>query len=171
MLSRSSIIRRAFCLSALVLAAACESGTEPAREGVFDGTWAGQRFAGDAEAVVVGDSLYLVGGSPAGAMDQVFVAIGIGGVEGPGEYPLGPGAAELRYLVGGDGIWAGYETTQPDAGMVVVTSTTGGLFTGHVRFTADAQPGGTPAGARAEFDADFRAPVARHTLGLPIGAR
>jgi hypothetical protein len=164
-----SAFRRAACLAALVLAAGCEHGMEPGREGVFDGTWAGARFDGEASAVLVGDSVYIVGGLRSGRDYTHWLAVAIGEVRGPGEYPLGAGGAEMRYLAGGDGIWASYATTQPGAGRVVITSTRGATVVGHVQFDAEVGRGLAPVGPRASFDAEFRAPVEAHAL-RPIGS-
>lgn len=163
-----STFRRAACLAALVLAAGCEYGVEPSREGVFDGTWAGARFDGEASARLVGDSVYILGGLRSGRDYTHWLAVAIGEVHGPGEYPLGPGDAEMRYLEGGDAIWASYATTQPGAGRVVITSTTGAMVVGHVEFHAEVGRGLAPVGQRASFDAEFRAPVEAHAL-RPFG--
>lgn len=149
-------IRRAACCAALVLFAACESSTEPSQIGELRGMWAGEAWDGDAHAFIVNDSLYVSGASD-GWMNGPYVSVAVGEFSGPGSYPLGPGAAEVKYITGGDGIWASYRSTQPGAGMLVVTEYTGGHVTGHVEFVAEVQRGDAPAGDRARFDGEFRA--------------
>lgn len=152
-------ILRALSLAALVGAAACESGTEPSPPGEFRGTWGEQPFVGDAWAGIVNDSLYIGGSSPAGALSGPQVSIAVGDFRGPGNYLLGARGAEIRYVEGGDGIWATYGTTQPAAGTLVVTAVSGARVIGHVDFVADALPGHTPAGTRARFAGEFSARV------------
>lgn len=157
-----STIRRAFAIAALVLAAGCESGTEPGREGVIEGTWAGARYDGVASASMKGDSLF-IGGYSGNDQEWRWLSIAVGGVNGPGEYPIGAGGAEFRYGFS-DIISATYAVTQPGAGRVVISSTSGALVVGHVRFDADVQRGHEPAGQRASFDGEFRAPIAAYQL-------
>lgn len=148
-------IRRAVCLAALVTVAACEDGgTGPAQVGELTGTWASQAWDGDAHAYIVNDSLYVSSASE-GWQNGPYMAVGVGAFHGPGQYPLAAGRAQVRYITGGDVIWASYESTQP--GVLVVTEYTGGSVNGRVEFTADVQRGYDPAGPRASFQGEFRA--------------
>ncbi|HEX6038410.1 hypothetical protein [Longimicrobium sp.] len=149
-------IFRTFALASLVAVAACESGTDPSDGGHLLGTWAGEAWDGDAQAYIVNDSLYISSASD-GWQNGPYVAVGVGPFHGPGTYTLGPASAAIRYIVGGDGIWASYGTRQSPAGTMVVTGFSGGTVTGSVEFVADADPGDTPAGARSIFRGDFRA--------------
>lgn len=152
----SRSILRAFCIAALAAVAACESGTEPGPRGEISGMWAGEPFEGDAWAGIVNDSLYLGGSSPAGAMTGETVTVAVGDFHGPGSYPLGVDAGQVKYIVGGDGIWASYATAQANSGMLVVTSVDGARIAGYVEFVADVQRGNEPAGPRARFDGEFQ---------------
>lgn len=156
----SPSILRVFCIAALAAVAACESGTEPGSSaGEISGMWAGEAWEGDAWASIQNDSLYLSGSSPAGARTGETVTVAVGGFRGPGAYSVGPDAGQVRYIVGGDGIWASYSTAQASSGMLVVTSVDGARIAGYVDFVADAQRGHEPAGPRARFDGEFRVRV------------
>lgn len=152
-------ILRAFCIAALAAVAACEFGTEPAPRSTISGMWAGAPFEGDAWAGIYNDSLYLSGSSPAGAMTGETVTVAVGDFHGPGSYPLGVDAGQVRYIVGGDGIWASYSTAQASSGMLVVTSVDGARIAGYMEFVADVQRGHEPAGPRARFDGEFQVRV------------
>lgn len=155
--SRSML--RAFCIAALAAVAACEFGTEPGPRGEISGMWAGMPFEGDAWAGIVNDSLYLSGSSPAGALTGETVSVAVGDFHGPGAYSLGIDDGQVRYIVGGDGIWASYSTAQASSGMLVVTSVDGARIAGYMEFVADVQRGHEPAGPRARFDGEFQVRV------------
>lgn len=151
-------ILRAVCLAVLVTltAAACgDGGTGPEEASALRGTWAGEAWDGEAFAYLEDGTLWI--SSAPNWMNGPYVSVAARDFHGPGTYALGPGSAAIRYIVGGDGIWASYESAQPAAGTLVVTDYTGGHVTGRVEFVADVQRGEAPAGARARFEGEFRA--------------
>lgn len=150
---------RAACAAALVATAACEllTGSDGA-PGELRGTWGGQPFQAVARLRAEGGSLVLYGSSPGADVTEEVVDVTVEGFRGVGSYPLGPGAGRVTHLVGGDGIWAMYET--PDqGGTLTVTEMDGAHIAGRVEFQADAGRGATPAGTRARFEATFRGRV------------
>ncbi|HYW11658.1 MAG TPA: hypothetical protein VE871_06855 [Longimicrobium sp.] len=153
---------RTVCLAALVAVAACESATDtPAREGRFTFSWGGKQFEGNAQAEVYGDSLYLRGSSPGGAMSPLEVSVTVADFQGPGEYALGPAAGVMRYILGGDVITGTYSIPPAETGTLVVTAVSGETVTGRVEFDADAHAGSAPAGTRARFQGEFQAKLVR----------
>lgn len=154
-------ILRALILAGLVGLAACESATDSGRRlpGEFSGSWAGERFEGDASVVISGDSLYVYGGSPGGPMSPREVQIRVADFDGPGEYQLRAGGGVMRYILGGDVITGTYSIPPAGTGTLLVSEMRNGEIRGSVEFEADAHPGDAPVGARARFEADFRAIV------------
>jgi hypothetical protein len=154
---------RALALAALVGLAACESATDSGRRqpGELSGSWAGERFEGDASAMISGDSPYVYGGSPGGPMSPREVQIRIADFDGPGEYQLSAGGGLMHYILGGDVITSTYSIPPGGTGTLVVSEMRDGEIRGHVEFKADAHPGHAPVGTRARFEGDFRGVVSR----------
>lgn len=140
----------------LLLLAACESATGPApREGQIAGTWSGERFAGSASATLYRDTLYLGGTSPADGLEDRTVHVAAGVYRGPGEYRLTAGGGGVRYLVGGDGIWASYTIPENAPGLLIIEQAENGTISGRLSFEAAAGSGERPAGSRARFSGRF----------------
>ena len=145
--------------------AACDGTvTEITGDGI-EAVWAGKPWAGDASARLVGaagDTLLLVGSTPpgSGAMAAAYVRVSAP-VRGVGSYPLGPGDAELTYLIGGDVRTAAYATTRAEAGVLTVRELGAGWVSGTVTFDATASFGSAPVGPTATFSGNYRARVER----------
>lgn len=138
-------------------AAACGDTSGPDAAPGFDAVWAGEPWRGDASARRVGDSLYVIGATPpnAGSMPAAYVWMRVP-AQGPGEYPLGPGEAELTYLVGGDVRTAAYVVTRPGAGTLTLHEYGPGWVAGTVTFEASAAMQHAPVGPTARFEGSFR---------------
>ena len=153
------------------LVACSDSSGPPSADATFTGRWAGERWEGEAYAVLIdggdaGDTLYVSGTRPpnAGSMPLESVRIRVL-FEGPGTYELGSGGvgrAELAEFTGGDVVHATYATSELGAGALVITSYggPGGVIEGHVDFTAHSASPYRSYGAVASFvNGRFRATV------------
>jgi len=129
----------------------------------FYGTWAGERWIGDASAALVGDTLFIGARTPARSGQspkETFTARII--IHGTGTYLLGPGAARLDELVGGDVLAASYTTTSTSVGRVTITSYHGinGMVEGTIEFDAEtSSPYGSYGSKASMKDAFFSAVV------------
>lgn len=143
-------------------AAACGDTLGPGEDPGFRAVWAGKSWRGDASASVWKDSLYVVGATPpnAGSLPAAYVWIRVP-TQGPGDYPLGPGDAEMVYLTGGDVRTAAYAVTRANAGTLTLREEAGGRVAGTVRFEASAVMERAPVGPTARFEGSFRATVRR----------
>lgn len=155
----------AAALAAALLLAGCGSGALEPRpgEGAFQGTWGGKRWTGDAAANVSrGDTLRLFGTSPPGAgqLPTSYVRVTVV-FRGVGPYTLGPEAAEVVHLVGGDAATARYATAEGAAGALRIENYSEGWMVGSVAFDAVSTYGTAPHGPRARFRGSFRARVHR----------
>ncbi|HEX2205663.1 MAG TPA: hypothetical protein VHG91_20290 [Longimicrobium sp.] len=147
-------------------AAACGDGVGPGPASVpgFVAEWAGRPWLGDASATLersaAGDTLRVSGVTPpdAGQLPSAYVWIRVP-ARGPGDYPLGPGDAELTYLVGGDVRTAAYATTRPGAGTLTIREQADGWVSGTVEFEASAVMEHAPVGPAARFEGSFRGRV------------
>ena len=150
---------------------ACSDSSGPSSsDATFTGRWAGERWEGDAYAVLVdggeaGDTLYISGTRPqnAGSMPVESIRIRVL-FDGPGTYQLGWGTdrAELAEFTGGDVVHATYVTTAPNAGTLVITAFDGpgGEVEGRVSFTATSFSQYRSYGQVASFEnGEFRATV------------
>ncbi|CAN5627606.1 hypothetical protein BH23GEM5_BH23GEM5_26040 [soil metagenome] len=136
----------------------------------FRATWAGSRWEGDASAMLIaggtaGDTLYVLGTNPVNAGQLPISAVRVKVVfRGAGTYPLGPGAAEVIHLVGGDVVSAQYTTrgsvgTAGTGGTLTVREYGAGWVSGSVVFDAVTTRQSAPYGSTARFDGEFRARV------------
>ena len=154
--------------------AACDqsmAGLADAEQGPsFRATWAGNPWRGDASAQLVpggaaGDTLYVLGTSPVNAGQMPISAVRVRVVfRGAGTYTLGPGAAEVIHLVGGDAVASQYTTggsvgTASTAGTLTVREYGAGWVSGSVVFDAVTTRQHAPYGSTARFDGEFRARV------------
>jgi hypothetical protein len=166
-------------LAALLLAAGALSACDESTVGLADSpespsfraTWAGNRWEGDASAQLIaagtaGDTLYVFGTSPVNAGQMPISAVRVRVVfRGTGTYPLGPGAAEVIHLVGGDVISAQYTTggsvgtAAGTAGTLTIREYGAGWVSGSVVFDAVTTRQYAPHGSTARFDGEFRARV------------
>lgn len=159
-------IGRGARLGVLVLACALagcseSTGLDEGETGI-EATWAGKRWSGDAGATLAHrDTLYVYGSTPRNAGQLPLQMLRARVVfRGPGSYALGPGDAELDYLVGGDVVSAWYVTTRTNAGTLQVTEYAEGWVAGTLSFEGEASRSPyTPEGARARFEGAFRARV------------
>lgn len=151
-------IVRACCFASLAAAAACETVLGPAAPGEFVATWAGDRLAGPASASREGRVLTIHGSDLPNGMDGKGFSLRIEDFDGPGTYGLNEDDAEVRYVLGGDGIGDVYRTMRDGAGSVNIRSAGDGRVVGTVRFEAEPRPGyGSPAGEQARFEGSFNA--------------
>lgn len=133
----------------------------------FRATWAGNRWEGDASAMLIaggatGDTLYVLGTNPVNAGQLPISAVRVRVVfRGAGTYTLGPGAAEVIHLLGGDVITAQYATSSSagTSGTLTVREYGVGRVSGSVVFDAVATRQSAPYGSTARFDGEFRARV------------
>lgn len=132
----------------------------------FRATWAGSRWEGDASAMLIaggaaGDTLYVLGTNPVNAGQLPISAVRVRVVfRGAGTYTLGPGAAEVIHLLGGDVVTAQYTTSSSAGpGTLTVRDYRGGWVSGSVVFDAAATRQSAPYGSTARFDGEFRARV------------
>ncbi|CAN5146272.1 hypothetical protein BH24GEM2_BH24GEM2_12020 [soil metagenome] len=132
----------------------------------FRATWAGSRWEGDASAMLIaggaaGDTLYVLGTNPVYAGQLPISAVRVRVVfRGAGTYTLGPGAAEVIHLLGGDVVTAQYTTSSSaGAGTLTVREYGAGWVSGSVVFDAAATRQSAPYGSSARFDGEFRARV------------
>jgi hypothetical protein len=170
--------RKVALLAVLILAGGASSACDQSTVGLADSpespsfraTWAGNRWEGDASAQLVpggtaGDTLYVLGTSPVNAGQMPLSAVRVKVVfRGAGMYPLGPGAAEVIHLVGGDVITAQYTTggsvgTAGTGGTLTVREYGAGWVSGSVVFDAVTTRQSAPYGSTARFDGEFRARV------------
>jgi hypothetical protein len=129
----------------------------------FYGTWAGERWIGDASAALVGDTLFIGARTPTKSSQspkETFTAKVI--IHGAGTYLLGAGDARLDELVGGDVVAASYTTTATSVGRVTITSYHGinGMVEGTIEFDAEtSSPYGSYGSKASMKDAFFSAVV------------
>ena len=171
---RRSITAVAMALLALS-PGACSDSTEPLdSEATFTGRWAGERWEGEAHAVLVdggdaGDTLFILGTRPpnAGSMPLESVRIRVL-FQGPGTYQLGSGGtdrAELVEITGGDVVAASYATSALNPGTLVITryDGPGAEIEGEVTFAATSSSEYRSYGPMASFqDGRFRATVSTY---------
>ncbi|MFN2397858.1 MAG: hypothetical protein ABR543_04340 [Gemmatimonadaceae bacterium] len=105
------------------------------------GVWEGQTWLGAASAFLIDggaavDTLFVFGSRPIGGNDEAVQLRII--LHGPGPYDLDAGDARLDELIGGDVVSASYQTAQPGAGHVILSSFSGGgeIVEGTFRFEA-----------------------------------
>ena len=157
-------------VAAAAAAIACTDSIIPIDEfPTFYGTWAGERWIGDAHASLVpggaaGDTLYISASSPARAGQspkEGIVARVV--IHGTGTYLLGPGDARLDELVGGDVVAASYSTTSTSVGRITITSYHGvnGLVEGLIEFTAETSSPYGSYGSKASLEDAFFSAVVR----------
>lgn len=133
----------------------------------FRATWAGNPWEGDASAQLVpagpaGDTLYVLGTSPVNAGQVPISAVRVRVVfRGAGTYTLGPGAAEVIHLLGGDVVTSQYAASSSagTAGTLTVREYGAGWVSGSVVFDAVTTRQSALYGSTARFDGEFRARV------------
>ena len=78
-------------------------------------------------------------------------------IHGPGTYLLGPGAARLDELVGGDVLAASYSTTATSVGRIEITKYDGvnGLVSGKIQFDAETSSPYGSYGSKARLENGF----------------
>ncbi len=159
-------LRRRFCCLAVALigVAGCTDSTEPVDEfPSFFGTWAGKDWSGDASAILVpggaaGDTLFIGAAAPVNAHQsakETIVAKFV--IHGAGTYLLGPGAARLDELIGGDVLAASYSTTATSVGRIEITKYDGvnGLVSGKIQFDAETSSPYGSYGSKASLENAF----------------
>jgi hypothetical protein len=152
-------ILRAAAAASLVALAACEEGLGPAEPGEIVATWGGEPFTGRATAEMAGSTLLVFGSDMETQFDGKSLILRVRNYHGPDEYFVDTDDAEVRYVIGGDGIGDVYATNRGGAGRVNITTDSDGRIIGSVRFDAVARPGySNPVGASARFEGNFHAP-------------
>jgi hypothetical protein len=160
---RSNLL--AYAPLALLLLAGCDSTSPETPEVTFKATWAGKRWDGNASAALKTDGvLQLIGSNPPGeaAMRASHVILTVE-FDGPGTYHLGPGAARLDYLIGGDVISSSYTTTDQQTGTLIVEEITSTHIRGSVRFDAVSSNTDPPVGPQARFEGTYDARLSCYT--------
>jgi hypothetical protein len=160
-----NLVSRFCCIAvALIGIGACTDSTEPVDEfPSFFGTWAGKEWSGDASAMLVpggaaGDTLYVGAATPVNAgqsAKETIMAKFV--IHGTGTYLLGPGAARLDELVGGDVLAASYSTTATSVGRIEITKYDGvnGLVSGKIQFDAETSSPYGSYGSKARLENGF----------------
>src|SRR5881409_658683 len=145
-------------LFGLLCAAQCSTASEPTglALGELRGSWAGNKWDGDVNAVLVQrpsipDTLVVSASRPRGSFapsEAVVIKIAINGT---GTYVLDAGAARLHELVGGDVVVATYAST---VGELTITgySGPGGFVEGTFTFDATSSDAGRSYGESARFE-------------------
>lgn len=173
-MSPASFTRRAAVtgLAAFSLgsAAACGDSISPDDDATFTGRWAGESWSGDARAHFApggadGDTLYITGSHPVGALSLVeqYVAIRVGTTT-PGTHTLGADAVRVVDLVGGDVVSSTYVGSRPGPGTIEITryDDEAGIVEGKLSFEAQPSSAAAPYGPTARFEnGRFRATIIR----------
>jgi hypothetical protein len=144
---------------ALLLLASCESTAPEAPKVTFDAAWAGERWAGEASAMLTNAGvLHIFGSTPVGRADMPSATVTITvEFDGPGTYHLGADAVRLWYLIGGDVISSSYATTTEQTGALIVEEITSTHLRGSVTFDAVSLSEILPVGPQARFEGTFDA--------------
>jgi hypothetical protein len=141
-------------------------GAEPAgpevAEPTFVGTWAGDRWEGEASLSygLTDDTLYIHGASPVGAGSNAESIVDIRVVyAGTGTYALGPGDGTFTRLLGGDGVVGRYGTATEAAGILTVVEHAGDRIVGVAYFEARDVLGPSPDPSLIRFEGSFEARI------------
>lgn len=173
-MSPASFTRRAagtgLAALSLVAAAACGDSTSPNDAATFTGRWAGEPWTGDARAHfapggAAGDTLYISGSHPVGALSLVeqYISVRVGTTT-PGTYALDTDAVDVVDLVGGDVVSSTYVGSRPGPGTIEITryDDEAGIVEGRLSFEAQSSSADAPYGPTARFEnGRFRAAIIR----------
>lgn len=131
----------------------------------FRATWAGQPWHGSATAFLDGDTIEISGAavsrSGLGAKTYIPTMLRVRVPREEGSYPLGAGAAQLLYLVGGDMITAAYASSGGVGNSLVLEQVTATSVRGTISFEGLSTREHAPEGARARFEGRFEAHIQR----------